>query len=49
MLKIFSSRPTYVGEVCSETVLVKDIWLGLTSVENFDALTEVPGGLSPCD
>ena len=39
LLEIFDLRPTYVGEVWFEPVLVQDIWSGLTSVEDVDALT----------
>ena len=49
MLEIFGSRPTPVGEVWLEPVLIQDICSVLTSVEDVDAPTEVPVGLSPCD
>ena len=41
-MKIFGSRPTYVGEVWSKPVSVEDIWSVSMSVEDFDAPTKVP-------
>ena len=49
MLDIFGPRPLSVGEFCSVPVLVQDIWSVSTSVEDANALTEVPAGLKPCN
>ena len=48
-MKIFGSRPTYVGEVWSKPVSVEDIWSVSMSVEDVNSSTDVPGGLSPCE
>ena len=49
MLDIFGSSPTPAEEVWLDPVLVQDICLVFTSVEDIDSLTKVPLGLSPCD
>ena len=43
MLDIFGLRPMSVGEVWLVLVAAQDIWSGSTSVEDVDALIEVPG------